>query len=279
MARSRWSNRLIVFAILALPIAAFFVLQAISAYTRAGSVAKVWFVSDATGRPLALALDGIGVGARLRLPDGTQVERGARTVWRLVAVDLRTGTRLSRETVPRELELFAATEEAFWFRNLADGGDPHPRHPRTLVRLPGQRPVPSQHLPAPPRPLVDRVRRAGEVVSAQALDPAKYPGAGFLLDARTGGPVEPGPGEDLLVVHPEGAASAAGRTAGDERLFVVRLGPDGQARWRTPLERQRAVLGATRVGNSLVVVTGGAARDFAFSLSLATGEMQWVHSF
>lgn len=274
MPRPRWANRLIVFAILALPIAAFFILQAISASTRAGNVSLVWLVTAPDGKPVAVALDGIGVGARLRMPDGKQIERGVRTKWRLVQVDLRNGERLGREGVEKELELFAVTEGAFWFHDRRDGADPHARDPETLERLRTAPPAPSRELPPRPRAVVDAITRAnGERLEASALDQKKYPGAGFLIDERTGAPVDAGVPGDLLVVH--------GEPPGGKKdvIHVVRLAADGTERWTTRLERQRIVLGATRVENDVVLVSGGPARDFAFSLSLQTGERNWLHTF
>jgi hypothetical protein len=51
--------------------------------------------------------------------------------------------------------------------------------------------------------------------------------------------------------------------------------------WLTPLERQRVIRAASRVGEVVVVVvvTSGAARDFAVAVDARSGKTQWVHHF
>ncbi len=292
MARSRWQNRLIVIGILALPVVAFFVIQVLAARAQPGQLLSVRLVTAPDGNPVAVGLGTVQAGARIKMMDGSVIDREVKQKNRLVQLDLRRGEWLAREPVSEDLELFAVTEAAFWFRTPPEGTDPHPRDAATLKRQPGNPPVPSRSLPPKPAPLVGGFTLpSGERVEAAALAGDRMPGAQLLFDERTGGPfdAEPGarpgtnadtgtsqpgiPSEWILVSN-----AREGRGAEDV-VLVARVDREGKELWRARLALQRHVWGATRVKDSLVIVTGGAARDFAFSLSLADGKVEWVHGF
>ena len=266
MPRSRLANRLLVFGILAVPVTVFLILQAVSAYTRSGTVSEVWLVTGAQGQPVAVALDGLNVGVRTKLPDRTEGERHDKMRWRLVLVDLRSGERLAREPVEVQQELFAVADGAYWFRPLLGGEGVHARSAKDLsvVESAGAQP-PEQALRHPP--LRTEVTLDGQTLKAKAGD-------GFAVDQRSGELVM-ADGDVIRVTH-EPPVQGQG-----EALWVSRVAAAGTEKWRTRLERQRILLGATKdeAVDAVALVTGGAAKDFAFSLALSDGQIRFVHAF
>ena len=49
--------------------------------------------------------------------------------------------------------------------------------------------------------------------------------------------------------------------------------------WSAPLERQRFLRAAHVFGDSLVLVSAGAARDFSVAFDIGNGNTRWVHHF
>ncbi len=266
MPRSRLAHRLIIFGILAVPVTAFLILQAVSAYTRSGTVSELWLLTGAQGQPVALALDGINVGVRTKLPNRTEGARNDKMRWRLVLVDLRTGERLAREPVEVQQELFAVADGAWWFRALSSGEGAHARSASDLSQVENAGPAPAEQ-PLRHPPLRTEVTVEGLTLQAKAGD-------GFAVDQRTGELVR-ADGDVIRVTHQPPVQGQG------EALWVARVSADGTEKWRTALERQRILLGATKDegADAVALVAGGAAKDFAFSLSLTDGALRFVHSF
>jgi hypothetical protein len=242
----------IVLALLLLaPVAAFFGLQSIIGVTRSGTVEELWFVR-ANGTPRLVARDRIAVGS----------ERSFRWRDRLTLVDLATGERLARRKVEAPLELLGQTAGALWFRRK-DGSDVHARSPKTLERLALGIAPPLSIARAP----ADPAARAAPLPGGSHLA-LPSPDSFFLGDAITGEAITWGDPPSAMVVLP----AAQG-------LLLSRLTADGRALWRSPLERQRAIRAATRVGEVVVVITSGVARDFAVAIDGRTGETRWVQYF
>ncbi|MGA9525049.1 MAG: hypothetical protein WBV82_26555, partial [Myxococcaceae bacterium] len=121
-----WVSKLLVTVILAVPVAVFFVMQAVTFYTRSGSLEDVWFIEGPNG-PALLARDVIVVGT----------EKAATLKNRLSLVDLRSGDRLVRDRVEDALEFLGQNASGLWFQRRTLGGDVHVRNARSLERLDG----------------------------------------------------------------------------------------------------------------------------------------------
>lgn len=279
MARSRTQNRLIVIGILALPVAAFLLIQVLATRAQPGQLLDVRLVTSPQGHPVAVGIATVQSGARIRMMDGSNIEQRVQLKKRLVQLDLRSGEWIARETVDRELELFGVTEAAFWFRERggAAEGEPKPRDPLTLQPQPGDPPVPSRGLPPRPAALSEGFTLPdGQRVITAELGGKDLHAPKILFDERTGSPFSTGTdGEYLLVAGGQRGV----RNETEDVLYLVRVGVDGEEKWRTRLALQRHVWGATRVKDQVVIVTGGMARDFAFSVSLADGKVEWVEGF
>jgi hypothetical protein len=251
MKMTRRRQGLVLALVLLAPVAAFLALQAIIGITRSGSVEEVWFVHPG-GAPRLVARDRIAVGSE-------------RAFWwrdRLTLVDLLTGERLARRKVDAPLELVAEAAEALWFRRR-DGGDLHARSSRTLERLELATPPPAPNVRAP----ADPAMRAATLPDGSRLAPPSSDSF-FLADGSEGGAIAWGdPPSALIVSHVE------------DGLVLSRIARDGRALWRAPLQRQRSVRAATRVGEVVVLITSGVARDFAVALDGRTGQIRWVHYF
>jgi hypothetical protein len=245
-----WVSRLIVTLVLVVPIVAFFVLQAVSVHTRSGSLEEVWRVQGPAG-PLLLARDQIVVGT----------ERAATLRNRLTLVDATTGKRLTRERIDEALTFLGQDEAGLWFGRRVDGGDVHARSVRTLKRLEAQGPPPS--FPAPsgrPPP-----------VTLPLADPGPFDRAEWVVDAR-GEPLRLADPPSVLIVHREGEGDHG-------QLALSRVSPGDEILWTAKLERQRGLRGLWRQDGALLLVTSGAARDFALLLDARTGATRWVHYF
>jgi hypothetical protein len=245
-------QRLFLVLVLLAPVVAFFALQSIIGTTRSGSVEELWFVRVG-GSPRLVARDRIAVGS----------QRSFRWQHRLTLLDLTTGERLARRKVDAPLELVGETPEALWFRQR-NGSDLQARSPKTLERFePRTAPPPVAGRHSSPDPAAPAATLAdGTRIAAPSAD-------SFLLaDATTG---------EAIAWSDPPSALAVSHTA--ERLLLSRVESDGRALWRAPLERQRAIRAAARVGEVVVVITSGVARDFAVALDARTGETKWVHHF
>lgn len=253
------TKRIILGLVLLAPVVAFFALQSIIGATRSGSLEEVWFVRT-QGGPMLVARDRIAVGT----------QRSVSWRDRLVLVDLATGRRLARRKVDAPLQLIDASDEALWFQR-PDGSDLQARSARTLERFQprGASPKPSggsrrsraPGLPAATLPDGSRV--------AAPDGGAASPEKSFLLaDAITG--------EAISLSDPPSALAV---TPVPDGLVLSRIQGDGGTVWRALLERQRAVRAAAHVGDVVVVITSGPARDFAVSVEARTGKTRWVHHF
>lgn len=251
MKMSRRRQQLFLALLLAAPVAAFFALQAIIGVTRSGTLDEVWFVGGGSARRL-LARDRIAVGS----------ERSHRWRYRLALMDLATGERLARRKVDAPLELVGETPEALWFRRQ-DGADLHPRSPDTLERIALEIPPPAPSR----RATIDPVLRTGTLPDNTRLAPPSADSF-FLAEGGTGVPITWADPPSALAVSPA-----------EDGLLLSRIASDGRRVWRAPLRHQRAIRAATRVGEVVVVITSGVARDFAVALDARTGETRWVHYF
>lgn len=275
--RPRWLNRLLVTLIVLVPIAVFVTLETVVATKRAGSIDDVWFVDTAAG-PRIVGRDQITTGT----------EGNARVRHRLVMVDARTGERIVREKVDRALDLVGVSDAGLWFRPKHGGGDVHLRDAQTLQQLSAdasQAPAASPESEGrQPLALADLVEVQGKTYVAQAgkVNDAGLGGTllteglsdpAFVLDSSTQAPIVLNDPPSLLVSHREPDAG------GHPSLRLSRVGLDGKTIWKARLERQRLVRFAHVTDGNVVLVTAGAARDFAVSLDLATGATRWVHHF
>ena len=237
--------------VLLAPVAAFFALQSIIGVTRSGTVEEIWFVR-VEGAPRLVVRDRIAVGS----------ERSFRWRDRLTLMDLATGERLARSKVDAPLELMGESAEALWFRRK-DGSDVHARSPQTLERLPLRAASPAAGGRAPADPAV----QVATLPDGSRLAPPS-PDSFFLGDASTGEAIVWGDPPSALLVSPDAHG-----------LLLTRVTGDGRTLWRAPLERQRSIRGATRVGEVVVVITSGVARDFAVAIDGRTGQTRWVQYF
>lgn len=264
--RRPWLNRLIVFLIFALPIGLFFATQAISNYTRSGSVDQVWFIQTREG-PRMLSRDRIAVGT----------EKSAKVINRLSLVDARNGDRLTRERLEVAFDyagLFdpgADQKGGLWFRRKADGGDPHLRDLDSLdrMRTPAGATPPEKAAPTFP-PFASEVVLPSGAHWTTAQNTANWVEPQVLVDSTSGNPIVLANPVSFLVLH-----------KGDQPglLLVSRVGEDLEPVWTARLERQRAVMSAAVLEDALIVVSSGVARDFAIALGLADGKTRWVHHF
>jgi hypothetical protein len=266
----RWVQWVMLTAVLIAPVIVFFVLQATISETRSGSVDEVWFVNTDDG-PRLIARDQIAVGS----------ERAVKLRHRLAMVDLTTGARVARRKVDAALTFVGASPAGLWFRRKGEESDLHVRSVRTLERLSSRDSPPPNSSPRPSdaRPVTSEVTldgsnslfaTASRIVhsSGRILDGGEFVDSAFLVDAATGQP--------LTFVEPSSALVVS--RAGDG-LALTRLAADGAKLWRAQMPRQRSVRAASRVGEVVVVITSGVARDFALAIDLQTGATRWVHHF
>lgn len=263
--RNPWVNRALLAFVFGLPILVFIGIQFASAYTRSGTIDEVWFANTA---------DGPRIVGRDQIVSGTRNKPTLRN--RLVVVDARDGERLAREHVQRPNRLLAVTTEGLWFCEQHGCADVHLRDPNTLARVNTAASPPAANPEPPKDPLVFAVEVGGQRLEAvRAEDGITAVGtlraAAFLIDEVTNQPITLD-GASAVVVH---------RPADDlnNTLLVSRVGLDLKPLWTAKLERQRAIRGAHLVGDALVLVTSGAARDFAISINVANGQRNWVHYF
>jgi hypothetical protein len=253
---SRRIQRVVLALVLLAPLAAFFGLQAVIGATRSGSVGEVWFLRTADG-PRLVARDEIAVGS----------ERSVKLRHRLVLVDLTSGERLARRKVGAPLELVGATSEVLWFRDRRDGSDLHARSARTLERLDAAGVMPTlTPIRAPPAEALSVATLPGgvRIDAPRAEDPQAF----LLPDSATG--------ELIAFTDPPSVLAV---THGVDGLLLSRIEDGGPPVWRVPLERQRGIRAASRVGEVVVLITSGAARDFAVAVDAGTGQTRWVHHF
>ncbi len=269
-------SKLLVTGIVAVPVAVFFVLQALTVYTRSGSLEDVWFIDGPNG-PALLARDVIVVGT----------EKAASLKNRLSIVDLKSGERLVRDRVEDALEFLGQDASGLWFQRRKLGGDVHARSASSLERLEGvaarppsetgiKTPAPTAPIPGAPGPLQLQANPVPAAATGGAAltvpQPERFKSGEWLVDER-GQPLKLGGPESIIAVYPEQADQLG-------QFFVSRVSlSDGQILWTAKLERQRALRAARQVGDQFVLVTSGAARDFAIALDSATGETRWVHHF
>lgn len=256
--RKKLWGRIVLGAVLIVPVIVFFVLQAFIGATRSGTVEEVWFVRS-EGGPRLVARDQIAVGS----------ERSVKIRHRLALVDLSSGERVARRKVDAALELVRADPSGLWFRRKGDGGDLHLRSAQTLERIDARGAAPPAAPPRAAEPDAPTLREVTLPGGARvALDAARYPDGSFVTGDRTAAP--------LLFTDPP-SALAVWREG--DRLDVARVSAQGAEVWRAALENQRSVRTAAKVGEVVVLITSGAARDFAISLDAHTGATKWVHHF
>ncbi|MBX5484135.1 MAG: hypothetical protein IRZ16_20100 [Myxococcaceae bacterium] len=256
--RRRWVNLTIIAVVVALPIAMFVLLQVMAAYTRSGTIDEVWFADTDRG-PRIIGRD--------QVVTGTEARPTVRN--RLVLVDARRGERIAREHVPVPMRFLDVQGGALWFAPRHGTGNIEARDPDTLRLLPNASREPSRVEPSPAvDPLVPVVDLGGRRLDASA---GAFTSAGFLRDQVTGAPIVLD-GKAALVIHrpPEDPQST---------LLVSRVESDLKPVWTARLERQRAVRAAHVVDGAVVIVTSGAARDFAIAVDLSSGRTRWVHYF
>ncbi len=269
-----WTSKLLVSLIVAVPVAMFFVMQAVTVYTRSGSLEDVWFIDGANG-PALLARDVIVVGT----------EKDAKLRNRLSVVDLQNGERLTREKVEEALEFLGQDGSGLWFQRRTLGGDVHVRHASTLERLDAtgarapaetaqKTPAPTASIPGAPGAvnLQPTLAAANGAAPLAVPQPERFKSGEWLLDGR-GQPLKLSGPDSIIAVYPEPSDDLG-------RILVSRVSlVDGRILWTAKLERQRGLRAARELGDQLVLVTAGAARDFAIALDSATGENRWVYHF
>lgn len=270
--RRVWVNRLVLFLLFALPLGLFVATQGFSNYTRSGNVDDVWFAQTPQG-PRLIATDRIVVGT----------EKAAKVRHRLVVVDVKSGDRIARERLDQGVEFLDASPSGLWFWRKHDRADPHLRDPQTLNRIPAP---PTQPPPTTAAPAHDAfgtqvtlpggitwvsadAADAGVAAGARVLDAQRFPGGFILVDARSGQP--------LVLEGPSFLVAYRGEVPGV--LRVSRLSSEGEPRWSADLLRQRSVRTASVLEDTLVVVSSGAARDFALAFGVEDGKQRWVHNF
>lgn len=268
--RRRWVNTALVAALVILPIILYFILEQVAVYTRSGSVDAVWFADTPAG-PRMIARDQIVAGT----------EREAKVRNRLVLVDASNGERIAREGVPTQLDLVSVGENALWFKHHLGKPELEARDWDTLELVDHPAGAAPHAVKRPPEDPIKGVVTLGsqelavegaDAGAAKVLDPAHFKEAGFLADEATGEAIVLGSPQSVVVVHkPEDNMP--------DVLLVSRLGADLQPLWTAKLERQRSVRAAHVIGDTLIVVVSGAARDFAVALDVKDGRTKWVHHF
>jgi hypothetical protein len=112
----------------------------------------------------------------------------------------------------------------------------------------------------------------GSAGDVKIPEPGRFNQGEWLLDAG-GQPLRLASPDSVVAVYKDPSTKGG-------PILVSRVATgDGRILWTAKLERQRGLRAARQLDDQLVLVTAGAARDFAVALDVANGKTRWVYFF